>query len=621
MAAIARFKAAQRSYRLQERLRNVKDMRVRALSLIFLLAASVFQGASAQPIGCVVDGECLAGSCCTAASTRDPGYCGTTCGTQCCAAELNMACSGDAATCGAGSIGGEDPHFELTGLPNGTEFTWDFHGIGNQTYCMVADSFLGMNVHMFSKPADVTILEQRAEVDNDFFEGTWMDEMGIMYFNEHSEKQSLEIVMNHSIARTSGDPLIIRYLGKDIATHLFKEDEVSWTSPDKSIMATRSSNFSVSISIPSLLTMEVEVEKETELITEPPIYYLNFKIKMIATTPKVHGFLGQMYAPGAVEKRLKMGTLDGFHHREYVEGPDEDYLTSNLTETDCSFNRFGTNLSDGETESEVVFGAFSSTSERSGIPGRRLLKATTARESRRLLEAMTRGSQCECVPLCNGSPCTDSCCNGVCTKTDGDDANNCGGCGVSCNANNALGTCVAGVCQFFGCQTTYADCNSNLQSDGCEVNLFTGEPIPGSDDIQGCGSCGRSCLQSEMNALPRCSGFQCDYVFCTIGYGDCDGFRANGCERRLDDVQNCGACNNRCSSQGGIPFCPGGGICAIQCNFGRGDCDRDDVNSQNGCETDLTTIQNCGGCGIQCLQRSFAPPPQCVNRNGNLVCL
>lgn len=52
-------------------------------------------------------------------------------------------------------------------------------------------------------------------------------------------------------------------------------------------------------------------------------------------------FLGQMYAPNALEERLAMGTLEGLLHREYVEGTDEEYETSGLTQSDCSFDRFG----------------------------------------------------------------------------------------------------------------------------------------------------------------------------------------------------------------------------------------------------------------------------------------
>ncbi|GAQ81165.1 hypothetical protein KFL_000730020 [Klebsormidium nitens] len=47
-----------------------------------------------------------------------------------------------------------------------------------------------------------------------------------------------------------------------------------------------------------------------------------------------------MYAPDAVQERLAMGTLDGFNHREYVEGTEEDYETSSLTSPDCSYTQF-----------------------------------------------------------------------------------------------------------------------------------------------------------------------------------------------------------------------------------------------------------------------------------------
>lgn len=47
-----------------------------------------------------------------------------------------------------------------------------------------------------------------------------------------------------------------------------------------------------------------------------------------------------MYTPSAISERLAMGTLEGFRHREFVEGTDDDYVTSDLTSADCSFNRF-----------------------------------------------------------------------------------------------------------------------------------------------------------------------------------------------------------------------------------------------------------------------------------------
>lgn len=48
-----------------------------------------------------------------------------------------------------------------------------------------------------------------------------------------------------------------------------------------------------------------------------------------------------MFQKDAVAERLAMGTLEGLRHREYVEGRDDEYITSSLTTADCSFNRFG----------------------------------------------------------------------------------------------------------------------------------------------------------------------------------------------------------------------------------------------------------------------------------------
>ncbi|GAQ92394.1 hypothetical protein KFL_010040010, partial [Klebsormidium nitens] len=549
-----------------------------------------------------IGADCGEGTCCNDVEFSGiPGYCGTPCGTECCAASLNFACSGNAATCGAGSAGTEDPHFQLTGLPDDQEFTWDFHGKGNESYCMVSDTFLGMNVHMFGMPTDVSILEQRAEADNDFFEGTWMDAIGVMYFDEHGEKQSLEILLNHTQARASqGDPYIIRFLANDAAMDPFSEGEVTWTSADKSITATRLSNHFLSISIPGLLSLEVKVEKETELITEPPIYFLNFEIKTIATTPKVHGFLGQMYAPGAVEKRLNMGTLDGFHHREYVEGSDEDYLTSNLSGTDCSFNRFGMGVNNA-TKSDIALSAFLSTSQSSGTPGRRLLQATTTRESRGLLQAMTGESQCECFYTCDGStPCSETCCNGVCTDVN-TDPNNCGDTCTTCSFDNAAAFCLDGVCTLGACNEGYYDCNGD-SSDGCETDVF--------NDPGHCGSCfNGDCSNFIMHAMPTCSNAFCDYSGnCDSGYGDCDGSRGNGCEMYLDgSINNCGTCGTVCNSNNGLPSCVVGS-CTIECDEGiYGNCDNDVTN---GCETFLFfgDPTNCGGCGVHCEPET----PQCV---------
>jgi hypothetical protein len=63
------------------------------------------------------------------------------------------------------------------------------------------------------------------------------------------------------------------------------------------------------------------------------------------------------------------------------------------------------------------------------------------------------------------------------------DPQNCGACGTVCGANNTIAACIAGACSAL-CQVGYADCNGNA-ADGCEVQL--------SSDAANCGHCGNAC--------------------------------------------------------------------------------------------------------------------------------
>ncbi|GAQ78423.1 hypothetical protein KFL_000130050 [Klebsormidium nitens] len=247
--------------------------------------------------------------------------------------------------CLAVVVGGTgDPHLVLTVPQSGQQLTWDFHGKGNQSYCMITDNSLSLNARMFNLPPDVNILHRAVEAEDSFFEGTWIDAIGVIYSKpeDDNHERALAIVLNQTSARTDlEEPFAILYSGDD--TQISVPEGVStWTSPDETFSIKYHSEFRtfVEITIPDHLKMEVRVEADSEIISDPPIYSLSFDIQMIATTPEVHGFVGQMYAPGAIEERLQMGTLEGLLHREYVEGTDDDYATSGLTATDCSFSRF-----------------------------------------------------------------------------------------------------------------------------------------------------------------------------------------------------------------------------------------------------------------------------------------
>jgi hypothetical protein len=87
---------------------------------------------------------------------------------------------------------------------------------------------------------------------------------------------------------------------------------------------------------------------------------------------------------------------------------------------------------------------------------------------------------------------------------------------------------------------------------------------------------------------------------CPMGFADCDGNPANGCETNLNTTSNCGGCNIKCVQAGGTNTCVLAGanyVCKPTCDINHSDCDK---NPTNGCETDLTTPANCGACGATC---------------------
>lgn len=190
---------------------------------------------------------------------------------------------------------------------------------------------------------------------------------------------------------------------------------------------------------------------------------------------------------------------------------------------------------------------------------------------------------------------------------------NCGACGVDCfqgvsevrwnHILHADPRCVSGQCTFL-CDTNIypysRDCNGR-PDDGCETDVYI--------DGANCGACGNVCATGVPCISGQC-GCPPDKTLC-----------GTKCVDIRDDEANCGACGHACSPpQGGCSPLPwntsyacGGGTCGVlACKKGTADCDNDFVNgcASNGCETDTTTVANCGGCGLAC-----APGQKCADLN------
>ncbi len=226
------------------------------------------------------------------------------------------------------------------------------------------------------------------------------------------------------------------------------------------------------------------------------------------------------------------------------------------------------------------------------------------------------GPFCDGCPI--GSPCMvpADCQSGLCDDTkrcalncargtaecDGDttvpcetnvltSSQNCGMCGNVCDLPHANSICGGGACQIGSCTKPWIRCNTD-DSDGCEVNAST--------DVMNCGACGTVC--PDLHGTPSCVSSKCA-ITCDDGFGDCDKDPLTGCETSTNDVDNCGGCGKKCPATNGEPYCVDGKCGATTCDAGMGDCDGDQV-----CETNLDdNVNNCGRCGNVCSVANGTP--------------
>ncbi len=255
---------------------------------------------------------------------------------------------------------------------------------------------------------------------------------------------------------------------------------------------------------------------------------------------------------------------------------------------------------------------------------------------------------------CNG---LDDDCDG--TVDDGfdfaSDMAHCGRCDSACPIDPANGSsvCAAGNC-VLRCDPGFADCNTRVD-DGCEVALsepahcgscsyecpseapFCAAGAAGYECVSACASetiaCSGSCVDTSSDPLrcgncttrcpdrpssaPSCVGGVCSFE-CDIGYADCDGLADNGCESNLRELDNCGRCGQRCYGANALTSCTSGACDVVSCSWQYGDCDLDPFN---GCEEDLSSNrERCGACDDACPASATNGSYACVAGRCQLSC-
>ena len=192
--------------------------------------------------------------------------------------------------------------------------------------------------------------------------------------------------------------------------------------------------------------------------------------------------------------------------------------------------------------------------------------------------------------------------------------------------------CVDGECgPEPECELGTADCNGE-PGDGCEANLYSrwtcgdcdvecaavcgisdgrlqcldecppgtptgcdGSCVDLTSDPQHCGDCDTSCLANH--AQGACQDSVCVLTGCDDDWGDCDDDASTGCETDLTTLTDCGDCDVECDLPYASETCDSGSCQVDHCFGDRGNCDG---QAWNGCEDEMHEPPNCGACGQDC---------------------
>lgn len=157
--------------------------------------------------------------------------------------------------------------------------------------------------------------------------------------------------------------------------------------------------------------------------------------------------------------------------------------------------------------------------------------------------------------------------------------------------------CVEGECGRLKCMPGFADCNGDLEQEGCASNgceTFLLDP-------NNCGACGIAC-NSKQECRQVDGQAVCRDVCTKLGLIECE----DQCVDPITDPRHCGGCGVRCnrSLMRQLSVCEGG-VCQAKCAPGFADCNE---NPDDGCEVDVRSHPaNCGACGVACDQRAGQP--------------
>lgn len=138
-----------------------------------------------------------------------------------------------------------------------------------------------------------------------------------------------------------------------------------------------------------------------------------------------------------------------------------------------------------------------------------------------------------------------------------------------------------------GCEPGFALCP------GEEECIDLGQGILVDNTVTHCGSCGTTCSTTRATSA-TCDAGECAPA-CTSSYADCNRTEENdGCETDIRTVTDCGACGHACSDFGVEMVSCVDAECAPDCLPEFADCNVDDGGGEDdGCEVYLDDLTSC----------------------------
>lgn len=160
------------------------------------------------------------------------------------------------------------------------------------------------------------------------------------------------------------------------------------------------------------------------------------------------------------------------------------------------------------------------------------------------------------------------------------------------------------------CQSGLTTCPGTAECTDLQVGN------PDGHGVNDCGACGTTCSLDHASSA-TCENGVCAPT-CKTGFDDCnDATHNDGCETALTTITDCGACGMACSLENVSDATCLAGACKLTCQTGFGDCN--DATHNDGCETALTTPTDCSACGHACSSNG-AVSQECVSGRCTPTC-